>query len=72
MTNYEVRVTQTHVDYYHVQADNEKTAQDIVLKRVKFAFGADSVTHGKLVDTVKRAPKIDYALKLTKKGEVII
>ena len=72
MTTYEVRVTQTHVDYYHVVADNKELAQDIVRKRVKFAFGADDVTHGKIVDTVKRTPKIDYALEVSKEGEVIL
>ena len=72
MTKYEVRVTQTHVDYYHVVADSEEAAQDIVRKRHEFGHSADEVTHGKLVDTIKRKPKIDYALQLSPEGEVIL
>ena len=72
MNKYEVRVTQTHVDYYHVVADSEETAKDIVRKRHEFGHSADEVTHGKLVDTIKRKPKIDYALQLSPEGEVIL
>ena len=70
MTTFEVRVTTTHVDYYHVVADSEETAKDIVSKRHEFGHSADEVTYGKLVDTIKRQPKIDYALLLSPKGEV--
>ena len=72
MTNYEVRVTQTYVDYYHVVADSEEAAQDIVRKRHVFGHSADEATHGKLVDTIKRKPKIDYVLQLSTEGEPIL
>ena len=72
MTQYEVRVTQTHVDYYRVVAESEDAAKDIIRKRHEFGHSADDVTHGKLVDTIKRKPKIDYALQLSPEGEPIL
>ena len=50
MTKYEVRVTQTHVDYYHVEADSSESAQQQVL------VGISSGILGNIVldDTIKR------------------
>ena len=57
---YEVRVTQTHVDYYHIEADSSESAQQQVL------VGVSSGILGNIVldDTIKRQPKFDYAMEL--------
>ena len=66
---YEVRVTQTHVDYYHVEADT--TDEAIALVR-QHAIEDDTFIDAKKVDTIKRSPVVDYALELTETGEVIL
>tara|TARA_X000001036_G_scaffold182036_1_gene172106 strand:+ start:254 stop:523 length:270 start_codon:yes stop_codon:yes gene_type:complete len=66
MTKYEVRVTQTHVDYYHVDAESEEDAQYKIKQRVT----TDKTTAGKKVDTILRQPVLDYALELCDNGEV--
>tara|TARA_B100000508_G_scaffold138659_1_gene135199 strand:- start:870 stop:1067 length:198 start_codon:yes stop_codon:yes gene_type:complete len=57
---YEVRVTQTHVDYYHIEADSSESAQQQVL------VGVSSGILGNIVldDTIKRQPIFDYAMEL--------
>ena len=62
MTKYEVRVQQTHVDYYHVDAESEEDAQ----YKIKSAL----TTACKKVDTILRLPVLDYALKLDDNEEV--
>jgi hypothetical protein len=69
MTKYEVRVTQTHVDYYRIQADNEEQAKARVLEQVNNPKGLIYATK---VDTIKRTPVIDYALQLSPEGEPIL
>jgi hypothetical protein len=66
MTKYEVRVTQTHVDYYHVEAASQESAQQQVLTGVCSGILGNVA----LVDTIKRQPVFDYALELTETGEV--
>ena len=66
-TKYEVRVKQTHVDYYHVEADT--TDEAIALVR-QHAIEGDVFINAKKVDTIKRTPIVDYALQLTETGEV--
>ena len=66
---YEVRVTQTHVDYYHVEADT--TDEAIALVR-QHAIEDDAFIDAKKVDTIKRTPVVDYALELTETGESIL
>ena len=68
MTKYEVRVTQTHVDYYHVEADSSESAQQQVL------VGISSGILGNIVldDTIKRSPVIDYAVFLSPEEEVLL
>ena len=65
MTKYEVRVTQTHVDYYHVVAESEEDAQWQIKERV-----TKDMVAGKKVNTIKRIPVLDYAIKLDDNGEV--
>ena len=67
MTKYEVRVTQTHVDYYHVEAASQESAQQQVLTGVCSGILGNIV----LDDTIKRQPVFDYAVKLSPEGEII-
>ena len=60
MTKYEVRVTQTHVDYYHVEADSSESAQQQVLTGVSSGILGNIV----LDDTIKRQPIVNYAMEL--------
>ena len=69
MTKYEVRVTQTHVDYYRLQADNEEQAKARVLEQVN---DQTSWIYATKVDTIKRTPVVDYALHITPEGEPIL
>ena len=67
MNKYEVRVTQTHVDYYHIEAKDEDEARALVRQH---AIEGDVFIDAKKVDTIKRSPIVDYALQLTQTGEV--
>jgi len=58
MTKYEVRVTQTHVDYYHVEAASQESAQQQVLTGVCSGI----LGNAKLNDTIKHSPIINYAI----------
>ena len=60
MTKYEVRVTQTHVDYYHIDADSSESAQQQVLTGVSSGILGNIV----LDDTIKRQPIVNYAMEL--------
>ena len=64
---YEVRVTQTHVDYYHVAANTTDEATALVRQHVIKGDGFPVK-----VETIKRTPVIDYALELTADGAIII
>ena len=67
MTKYEVRVTQTNVDYYHIEAKDKDEAKELIHETL---YGRGIC--GKKVHTIKRTPKVDYALELDSKGEVIL
>ena len=67
MTKYEVRVTQTHVDYYHVEAASQESAQQQVLTGVCSGILGNVV----LDDTIKRQPVLDYAVQLSPEVEII-
>jgi len=69
MTKYEVRVTQTHVDYYHIEAKDKDEATALIRQHV---IEDDIFIEAKKVETIKRTPEVDYALELTKEGEVIL
>ena len=68
MTTYEVRVTQTYIEFYRIGAPNKETAIKEITKRIT----DDRVTYGRKVDTIKRQPQVDYALEVSKEGEVIL
>ena len=69
MTKYEVRITQNHIDYYHVNAKNEHEAKAFVKAQIN---NPKDWIYATKVDTIKRTPKVDYALKISKEGEVIL
>ena len=69
MNKYEVRVTQTHVDYYHIEAKDDDEATRLIRQH---AIEGDTFIDAKKVDTIKRSPIVDYALQLTETGEVIL
>ena len=58
MTKYEVRVQQTHLDYYHVEADSPESAQQQVLVGVSSGI----LGNAELNDTIKHSPIINYAI----------
>ena len=60
MTKYEVRVTQKHVDYYHVDAANQESAQQQVLVGISSGI----LGNVSLEDTIKYTPILDYAMQL--------
>ena len=67
MTLYEVRVTETNVNYYQIVAESKEAAQDMIRKRVT----GDKVSYGRKVDSIARTPVIDYALQITPEGELV-
>ena len=69
MTQYEVRVTQTHVDYYRIKAKDDEEARALIRQHV---VEDDGFINAKKVDTIKRTPVIDYALQITPEGEPIL
>ena len=69
MNKYEVRITQTHIDYYHVNAKNEHEAKAFVKAQIDDPKGWIYATK---VDTIKRTPKVDYAVQVTSEGEPIL
>ena len=78
MTNYEVRVKQTHIDYYRIEAKSEDEAKSLISQHVGYGSNSNEKIEdnyfikAKKVDTIKRVPVIEYALQLSPEGEVII
>ena len=68
MTNYEIRVTQVTRDYYRLEADSPKDAE----QQLWTALSTGIMGNIALNDTNDNAPKIDYTVELTPEGEVII
>ena len=68
MTNYEVRVSQTHIDYYRIEAKDAEHAK----QQVNVAISSGIMGNVSLDDTIKREHVINYAVQLTPEGEVII
>ena len=68
MTYYEVRVEQTHIDYYRVDAKSKDDAK----QQVNVAVSSRIMGNVSLDDTIKREHVIRYAVELSPKGEVII
>ena len=68
MTKYEVRVKQTHLDYYRVDAKDETDAKQQVNK----ALASRIMGNVALDDTIKREHVIEYAVQLSPEEEVLI
>ena len=68
MTNYEIRVTQTCRDYYHVEADNPKDAE----QKLWLALRTGIMGNIALDDTLDHSPTIDYTVPLSPEGEPIL
>ena len=69
MNKYEVRITQTHIDYYHVNAKNEHEAKAFVKAQIN---NPKDWIYATKIDTIKRTPKVDYAVQVTSEGEPIL
>ena len=62
MNKYEIRVTQTHIDYYQVDAKNEHEAKAFVKAQIN---NPKDWIYATKIDTLKRTPKVDYAVQVT-------
>ena len=69
MNKYEIRVTQTHIDYYRVDAKNEHEAKAFVKAQIN---NPKDWIYATKIDTIKRTPKVDYAVQVTSEGEPIL
>ena len=69
MNNYEVRVEQTHIDYYQVEANSEEKAKAFVEAQVN---DPKNWVYATKVETIKRTPVIRYAVQLSPEGEPIL
>jgi hypothetical protein len=68
INEYEIRVTQTCRDYYHVIADNPKDAE----QQLWLALRTGTFDRVKLDDTLDHSPTIDYTVPLSPEGEPIL
>ena len=69
MNKYEIIVTQTHIDYYHVDAKNEHEAKAFVKAQIN---NPKDWIYATKVATIKRTPKVDYEVQVTSEGEPIL
>ena len=69
MNKYEIRVTQTHIEYYQVDAKNEHEAKAFVKAQIN---NPKDWIYATKIDTIKRTPKVDYAVQVTSEGEPIL
>jgi len=58
MTKFEVRIQQTHFDFYHIEADNVESARQQVFTGVCSGI----LGNAELNDTIKHSPIINYAI----------
>ena len=78
MTSYEVRVKQTHIDYYRIEAKSEDEAKSLISQHVGYGSNSNEriednyFVKAKKVDTIKRVPVIEYAIQLSPEGEPIL
>jgi len=69
MTTYEVRVTQTQVDYYRIDAKDQNEAKALMRQHL---IEGDIFIEAEKVDTILHQAEVDYAVKISPKGEVIL
>ena len=74
MTKYEIRVTQVCRDYYRVEADNAKDAEQKLWASLRAGKTdiKDGLTLVELNDTNDNPPTIDYTVQLSPEGEPIL
>ena len=65
---YEIRVKNTHFDYYRVHAKDAEDAK----QQVDVALSSRIMGNVSLDDTIKREYEIEYAVQLSPEGEVIL
>ena len=68
MTMYEIRVTQLCRDYYRVNADNPKDAEQKLWSALRTGIMGNIA----LDDTLDHSPTIDYTVALSPEGEPIL
>ena len=68
MTNYEIRVTQVTRDYYRLEADSPKDAE----QQLWTALSTGIMGNIDLNLTLDNEPKIDYTVQLSPEGEPIL
>jgi len=66
MTKFEVRVTHSYTNYYHIEASSEEEAKDLIRQKV---IEEDSFIEARIDDTISHTPKVDYAVKIKANGE---
>ena len=66
MSKYEVRVTHSYTNYYHIEAKNEEEAKDLISQKV---IEEDSFIEARIDDTIPHTPKVDYVVKIKPNGE---
>ena len=66
MTKFEVRVTHSYTNYYHIEAKNEEEAKALIRQKV---IEEDSFIEARIDDTILHTPKVDYAVKIKSNGE---
>jgi len=69
MTKFEVRVTHSYTNYYHIEAKNEEEAKALIRQKV---IEEDGFIEARIDDTISHTPKIDYAVQIAPDGEVIL
>ena len=65
MSKYEVRVTHSYTNYYHIEAKNEEKAKDLIRQKV---IEEDSFIEARIDDTIPHTPKVDYVVKIMEKN----
>lgn len=65
---YECRVSETTINYYRVEAKSRTDA----IKQVNLAIATGIMGNIALDESVKQTPQMNYAVKLTPEGEVIV
>ena len=66
MSKFEVRVTHSYTNYYHIEAGNEEEAKDLIRQKV---IEEDGFIEARIDDTVSHTPKVDYAIKIKPNGK---
>ena len=61
---YEVRVTHSYANFYHIKANSEEEAKDLIRQKV---IEEDGFIEARIDDTILHTPKVDYAIKIESK-----